>query len=65
MQLGSCKVTEGALNPLIKIAGKNVNKTVPNTEPWGTQLVTGRQADLTPLTTILGPSQPDSCFFYQ
>ncbi|KAK4810855.1 hypothetical protein QYF61_008827 [Mycteria americana] len=45
---------------LIKI----LNKTDPNTEPWGTPLVTGRQLELTPLTTTLWP-QPSSQFFTQ
>ncbi|KAK4816403.1 LOW QUALITY PROTEIN: hypothetical protein QYF61_016720 [Mycteria americana] len=45
---------------LIKI----LNRTGPNTEPWGTSLVTGRQLDLTPFTTTLW-AQPSSQHFTQ
>ncbi|KAK4819900.1 hypothetical protein QYF61_014635 [Mycteria americana] len=45
---------------LIKI----LNKTGPNTDPWGTPLVTGRQLELTPFTTTLW-ARPSSQFFTQ
>ncbi|KAK4807043.1 hypothetical protein QYF61_018384 [Mycteria americana] len=45
---------------LIKI----LNRTGPNTEPWGTPLVTGHQLDLTPVTTTLW-ARPSSQFFTQ
>ncbi|KAK4826053.1 hypothetical protein QYF61_004168 [Mycteria americana] len=45
---------------LIKI----LNRTGPNSEPWGTALVTGRQLDLTPFTTTLW-AWPSSQFFTQ
>ncbi|KAK4813337.1 hypothetical protein QYF61_026500 [Mycteria americana] len=41
-----------------------LNRTGPNTEPWGTSLVTGYQLDLTPFTTTLW-AQPPSQFFTQ
>ncbi|KAK4817894.1 hypothetical protein QYF61_002063 [Mycteria americana] len=40
------------------------NKTGPKTGPWGTQLVTGCQMDLTPFTTTLW-AQPSRQFFTQ
>ncbi|KAK4827132.1 hypothetical protein QYF61_014526 [Mycteria americana] len=45
---------------LIKI----LNRTGPNTEPWGTPLVIGCQLDLTPFTTALC-AQPSSHVFTQ
>ncbi|KAK4832409.1 hypothetical protein QYF61_022544, partial [Mycteria americana] len=53
-----CKFTEGALNPLL------LNRTGPNTEPWGTPIVTGRQLDLNPFTITLW-ARPSSQFFTQ
>ncbi|PKU42313.1 hypothetical protein llap_7381 [Limosa lapponica baueri] len=49
----TCKPTEGALDPLIHIVDKDIKRTGPNTEPWGTPLVTSCQLDLTPFTTTL------------
>jgi len=47
-QLGViCKLTEGGLNPLIQIIDKVLlNKTDLETEPWGTQLMSSRQQNL-------------------
>ncbi|KAK4815422.1 hypothetical protein QYF61_001410 [Mycteria americana] len=45
-QLGVvCKPSEGALDPLVQITDKDVKRTGPNTEPWGTPLVTGHQLE--------------------
>ncbi|CAN0178455.1 unnamed protein product, partial [Bubo scandiacus] len=43
---------------------KMLNRSGPKTEPWGTPLVTGRQLELTPLTTTLW-ARPSSQFFIQ
>ncbi|KAK4817959.1 hypothetical protein QYF61_003479 [Mycteria americana] len=45
-QLGViCKLTEGALDPFVQIIDKDVKQNWPNTEPWGTPLVTGHQPE--------------------
>ncbi|KAK4816126.1 LOW QUALITY PROTEIN: hypothetical protein QYF61_011362 [Mycteria americana] len=45
-QLGVfCKLTEGALDPFAQIIDEDVKQNWPNTEPWGTPLVTGRQLE--------------------
>ncbi|KAK4831748.1 hypothetical protein QYF61_018946 [Mycteria americana] len=36
-----CKLTEGALDPLVQIIDKNIKQDWTQTEPWGTPLVTG------------------------
>ncbi|KAK4822933.1 hypothetical protein QYF61_023433 [Mycteria americana] len=59
-----CKLSEGTLNPLMQIIDKDINKTGPKTEPWGTLLVTGCLLDLTPFTTTLW-AWPSSQFFTQ
>jgi len=45
-----CKLTEGALNPLVQII---LNRASPSTDPWGISLMTGRQLDVIPFTTTL------------
>ncbi|KAK4828634.1 hypothetical protein QYF61_000282 [Mycteria americana] len=50
--------------PLSRSLIKVVNRTSPNTEPWGTPLVTGRQLDLNPFTTTLW-ARPSRQFFTQ
>jgi len=59
-----CRLTEGALNPVIQIIDKVLNKTDPKTKPWRTSLVTYNQRDLAPFPTILWP-QTFSQFFTQ
>ncbi len=52
----TCKLSEGALNPLIKIVHRSIEQNLPlgaSTEPWGTLLVTGQQLDLTLFTTTV------------
>ncbi|KAK4811485.1 hypothetical protein QYF61_010384 [Mycteria americana] len=45
-QLGVvCKLTEGALDPFVQIIDKDIKQDWPNTEPWGTPLVTGHQLE--------------------
>ena len=62
-QLGViCKLTEATLDCLIQI--KTLKKTGPNTEPWGTPLVTSYQLGLAPFTTTLW-AWPSSQFFTQ
>jgi len=43
---------------------KMLNRSGPSSEPWGTPLMTGRQLDLTPLTTTLW-ARSSSQFFTQ
>ncbi|KAK4806220.1 hypothetical protein QYF61_001143 [Mycteria americana] len=64
-QLGViCKLTEGALDPLIQIIDKDVKQDWPQHRTLGTPLVTGRQLDLPPFTTTLW-ARPSSQFFTQ
>ena len=51
-------------NPSPRSLIKILNRTGPNTKPWGTPLVTGRQLDFTPFTTTLWAC-PSSQFFSQ
>jgi len=60
-----CKLTEGALNPLIQVTDKDLKQDQrPKTEPSGTPLVTSFQLDLTPFSTT-HCSRPFSQFFIQ
>jgi len=64
-QLGVlCKLTEGALNPLIQIIDTDVKQDWPQNGAWGTPLVTGCQLDLTPFAITLC-DRPFSQFFIQ
>ena len=64
-QLGVvCKLTEGTFNPSSRSSIKVLNKIGLSTYPWVTPLVTGRQPDLTPLTTTHW-ARPSSQFFTQ
>lgn len=48
----TCKLSEGALDPLINSTDKTI-KTGPSNEPWGALVVTSHQLDLTPFTMML------------
>lgn len=56
---------EGELEPIIQIINADIKQDViPNTNPWGTPLVTGCQLVLIPFTTILWAC-PSGWFFTQ
>ncbi|RMC13338.1 hypothetical protein DUI87_10873 [Hirundo rustica rustica] len=48
-----CKLTAGALNPIIQIIDKDIKQDNTDTEPLGKPLVTNHQLDVAPFTTTL------------
>ena len=49
----TCKHSEGALSALVQVLNKDLNRTGPSTEPWGTALVSVCQLDVTPFTSTV------------
>lgn len=41
------------LNPLIQILDQDIKEHGPNTDPWGTPVVTGHQLDITPVNNTV------------
>jgi len=65
LQLGvSAYLLRVHLIPSSKSSVKILNRAGPNTDPWGTPLVTEHQMVLNPFTTTLW-AQPSSQFFTQ
>ena len=60
-----CKLTDGALDPLMQIIDKEIKQGWPNPEAWGTLLVTGHQLDLALFSTTLWAWPSSQCFTQQ